>query len=102
MRPRDRGAHHHADSASRGWKAACDAFDFSKGSDFIPKNAIGNPIQAIDPLGREIDYVYGNNNTPDSDPVNCTGMGLLQVKRKNGSYYDILKTLIYSGQHGQH
>jgi RHS repeat-associated protein len=62
-------------------------------------NAIGKQIQAIDPLGREIDYVYGNNNTPDTDPVNGTGMDLLQVKRKNGSNYDVLTTYTYNAQH---
>ncbi len=62
-------------------------------------NAIGKRIQAVDPLGRETDYVYGNNNTPDAVPASGIGMDLLQVKRKNGSNYDVLATYTYNPQH---
>ncbi len=51
-------------------------------------DANGNVTQAIDPLGRETDYVYDTNQ-----------IDLLQVKQKNGSGYDILSTFTYNSQH---
>jgi RHS repeat-associated protein len=44
--------------------------------------------QAIDPVGRETDYVY-----------DATGLDLLQTKQKNGSGWDILETRTYNNQH---
>jgi YD repeat-containing protein len=62
-------------------------------------NARGRKTKEIDPLGRETVYVYGSNNTPDSDPVTGTGADLLQVKRKNGGTYDTLASYTYNAQH---
>jgi RHS repeat-associated protein len=62
-------------------------------------NARGKKTKEIDPLGRETVYVYGTNNVPDADPVNGTGIDLLQVKRKNGGSYDVLQSFSYNDKH---
>ena len=62
-------------------------------------NALGKVTKSIDPLGRETDYVYGVNNVPDANPTTGEGIDLLQVKRKNGANYDVLRTYTYNNQH---
>jgi RHS repeat-associated protein len=51
-------------------------------------NTRGRITQAIDPLGRETDYVYATNN-----------LDLIQVKQKRGGTWDILETRTYNSQH---
>ena len=60
-------------------------------------NARGRQTKSIDPLGREIVYVYGTNNVPDVTPTTGEGTDLLQVKRKNGGAYQVLTTYTYNG-----
>jgi RHS repeat-associated protein len=62
-------------------------------------NAKGKTTKTIDPVGREIVYVYGTNNVPDANPTTGEGMDLLQVKRKNGGTYEILTSYTYNGAH---
>ncbi len=51
-------------------------------------NARGQMTQAIDPLGRETDYVY-----------DATGLDVLQIKQKRGGTFDVLETRTYNSQH---
>jgi RHS repeat-associated protein len=51
-------------------------------------NGIDNLTQAIDPLGRETDYVYDTNL-----------IDILQIKQKNGLGYDLLGTYTYNSHH---
>ncbi len=88
MRLRHRGARHHADSASRGRKAACDVEDFSKGAEFIPKNALGKVIQETDPLGRTTVYNYAPN-----------GIDLLEVRRVRGQDTELITSYTYNDKH---
>lgn len=62
-------------------------------------NSKGKKIKEIDPLGRELVYVYGTGSTPDEDQPNGTGIDLLQVKQKNGGSYDVLGSYTYNAQH---
>jgi len=62
-------------------------------------NARGRKTKETDPVGRETVYVYGNNNTPDANPLTGEGIDLLQVKRKNGGSYDVLASYTYNAQH---
>ncbi len=51
-------------------------------------NSRGQMTQAIDPLGRETDYVY-----------DATGLDVLQIKQKRGGTFDVLETSTYNSQH---
>ena len=62
-------------------------------------NALGRTTRSIDPMGREIVSVYGNGNVPDTNPATGEGLDLLQVKRKNGSSYDLLASYTYNDEH---
>jgi YD repeat-containing protein len=53
----------------------------------------------VDPLGREVVYVYGTNNVPDANPTTGDGIDLLQVKQKNGGSYDVIASYTYNAQH---
>ena len=51
-------------------------------------NTRGQRTQAIDPLGRETDYLY-----------DATGLDLVQVTQKRGGTFDILEARTYNAQH---
>src|SRR5207247_52182 len=51
-------------------------------------NTRGRMTQAIDPVGRETDYVY-----------DATGLDLLQTKQKRSGGFDILETRTFNSQH---
>jgi len=51
-------------------------------------NSRGRITQAVDPLGRETDYVY-----------DATGLDLLQITHKNGTGVDVLASRTYNAQH---
>jgi len=51
-------------------------------------NTAGNPLQTIDPLGRETDITYAAN-----------GIDVLLVKQKNGATYEIVSQETYNTQH---
>jgi RHS repeat-associated protein len=51
-------------------------------------NSRGRRTQAIDPLGRETDYVY-----------DATGLDVTQIKQKHGAGWDILESRTYNTQH---
>jgi RHS repeat-associated protein len=65
-------------------------------------NQRGMKIREVDPLGRETIYVYGTDNVPDADPVNGSGLDLLEVRQTNPDSalgYDVQATYIYNPNH---
>jgi len=62
-------------------------------------NAVGKLLRRIDPLGRELLFVYGTETTADPDPSTGTGIDLLEVKAKNGTIYETLAEFTYNAQH---
>jgi RHS repeat-associated protein len=76
--------------------------DLPKDPRYIPKNAAGKIIKAIDPVGREAVHVYGTGSTPDANQATGAGIDLLQMKQKNpGSPggWDVLQSATYNINH---
>jgi len=59
-------------------------------------NSQGMPLRAVDPLGRETRYTYGNGTTPDLVPLSGTGIDLLKVEQKNGATWEVLASYKYN------
>jgi RHS repeat-associated protein len=88
VRSRPRGDGQRQARASSGRKSCRRVGDFSKGADFIPKNALGKVIRATDPLGRTTIYNYDTN-----------GIDLLEVRRVRGQDTDLIRSYTYNDKH---
>jgi YD repeat-containing protein len=65
-------------------------------------NTKGMKAREIDPVGRETVYVYGTNNVADPDPINGSGVDLLEVRVKNTASpggWDVTARYTYNDKH---
>ena len=65
-------------------------------------NVKGKKIREIDPIGRETRYTWGNNGSPDPDPMNGIGIDLLKIEQKNPASsggYDLILSRTYGASH---